>query len=144
MINLLCPEVKVLHIESHSNREGFEKGAAWLYVDTPEDALTMLNLHKRVFFDADESGDEGFWFIEDNGTSDAECEGRKAHLFEFALQRKADENRKRMCLPGQPLVVELPQTSMLSGYQPMPLHATSVRQTAVTRNALGWYHTGTM
>lgn len=149
MIALLCPQVTILHIESHSNREGYEKGAAWLYVDTPEHALALLALHKRVFFDADEAGEEGFWFIEDDGSSSADMEERKARLFEFAVQRKADDTRKRMCLPGQPLVIELPQTSMLNGYMPMPLHSSAAmvdtqRTTAIRRDERGWYHTENM
>jgi hypothetical protein len=114
LIRAVCPEVDILHIESHSNKDGYEKGAAWVYVDTPEQALTVTGLHKRVLFDCDGDGNEGFWLLED-----ARLE---AQFTNFAAVRKADASRKERPLPGQPLVAEFPMTSMLRGKAPEPLH----------------------
>jgi hypothetical protein len=129
-LSMLCPNVNVLHIESHSNKDGYEKGAAWLYVDTPDEAVEVVNLHKRVLFDCDSQGDEGFWFVESPDLESALCD--------FAEKRREDVIRKQRPLPGQPLVAEFPATSMLRGYRPQPLYA-AVSSHPVEPNGAGWY-----
>jgi hypothetical protein len=131
MLRMLCPEVCVLHIESHSNKDGYEKGAAWLYVDTPEQAQQVVDLHKRVFFDCDANGEEGFWYAEDPTAIE--------HLAEFAALRKNDDVRKTRPLASHPLVAEFPSSSMMkNGTTVQPLR--SAVKASMVRDSAGWYH----
>uniref|UniRef100_A0A7S1W1V7 F-box domain-containing protein n=1 Tax=Neobodo designis TaxID=312471 RepID=A0A7S1W1V7_NEODS len=130
LLRAVAPEVDVLHIESHSNRDGYEKGAAWVYVDTPEQALAVTALHKRVLFDCDGDGHEGFWLLDDQRL--------EAQFADFAASRKSDASRRERPLPGQPLVAEFPQSSMLRGYKPAPLYKEAAAGTLL-RNHNGWF-----
>ena len=132
LLRAVVPEVQVLHIESHSNRDGYEKGAAWVYVDTPEQAHMVTGLHKRVFFDCDGDGHEGFWLLEDPRL--------EAQFADFAASRKTDVARRERPLPGQPLVAEFPSSSMLRGYTPAPLHKEARADSRLVRDSNGWFH----
>jgi hypothetical protein len=131
LLRAVLPEVQVLHIESHSNKDGYEKGAAWVYVDSPEQAHAVTELHKRVLFDCDGDGHEGFWLLDDTQL--------ETQFASFAASRKCDVSRKERPLPGQPLVAEFPSSSMLRGYKPAPLHREAAPGKLV-RNDKGWFH----
>jgi len=104
MIARLTPEVNVLHVEEHTQKEGKCRGCVWVYVDSPAEAWLLTSLHKRVFIDVDEDMREGYWYV-----TEPSCVPQlraMAEVLGFAPHRP-------MVLPRQPLVAELPATSMM-------------------------------
>jgi hypothetical protein len=101
VLGMLLPDVEVLHVESHTNAAGRGKGCAWVYLSSMDAAAAVVELHKRVFVDADADGREGVWYVARDelvpslGAMAAEC---------------AAAARRLTVLPKQPLVAELPES----------------------------------
>jgi hypothetical protein len=108
MVRSLLPDVTVLHMESHTNgADGRGKGCAWAYVNSVEDALRITSLHKRVFIDLDADHAEGFWYVKD-----AQLVGHLNAMADVLGQARG----RPVWLPRQPLVAELPASSLLAQY----------------------------
>jgi len=131
MIMRLTPGVTVLHIESHTNAtDGRGKGCAWVYVDNAEQAWALTSMHKRVFVDVDENGGEGYWYMMD--------EALTPHLKAMADRLSVNEDRP-LVLPRQPLVAELPATSLLRrNAQAATPSAANANGTTMRFDARGW------
>jgi hypothetical protein len=137
LIGVVCPSARVLHIESHTNgHTGRSKGCAWVYLDSTKSAVNLTAaLHKRAFVDVDANGGEGVWYTDGAALEDS--------LVAFAAERVATATaeisptvekdaaapasstndcsefvdpgmRCPQLMPRQPVVAELPGTSLLA------------------------------
>ena len=109
LIRELCPEATVLHVESHTNGNGREKGCAWVYVNDHVSEEALLSLHKRVFMDINDAGEEGAWVATSSPDAIEELAALSTQHAYVAFRPTQ--------LPRQPLVVERPQGKNVSPQQ---------------------------
>eukprot|EP00672_Neobodo_designis_P018357 CAMPEP_0174831182 /NCGR_PEP_ID=MMETSP1114-20130205/2955_1 /TAXON_ID=312471 /ORGANISM="Neobodo designis, Strain CCAP 1951/1" /LENGTH=599 /DNA_ID=CAMNT_0016065003 /DNA_START=139 /DNA_END=1938 /DNA_ORIENTATION=- len=125
LIGLVCPDAKVLHIESHTNgHTGRSKGCAWVYLDSTRDAVALTAaLHRRAFVDVDAAGNEGVWYTDGAAMEDALANfaAERVDAATFAPSQGADDTaampagmRCPQLMPRQPVVAELPGKSLLA------------------------------
>jgi len=129
MISLVAPDMIVHHVEAHTTKgEQRCRGAAFVHLDTPQDARRLCDLlNKRAFADTVKfpggEEEEGLWLIEDD-------EAATVKLTAFA-QKKAFAKDRPAVLPRQPIVVEErgKRSEGAQPYRPTGPHVTNVRPT---------------